>query len=125
MSQKHVRSTANRVGQESGRQLRSLHERGVLESVDGTTTTTRRRPGELKVADGVRIVKDGAVVLDELGQGCGGRSVQLCIHGEAGGVQHGGRWGLRAGDGCGEWSHGVDCNSCLFEAEVSRFAQKC
>lgn len=106
---KHLPSTADRVAQEGGGQLRSLHEGGVLESVDSTTAATGRRPGDLKVADGVSIVKDGAVILDKLCQGCRGRGMQLCVHWEGCGVQHGGRWRLRAGDGSGEWSHGVDC----------------
>lgn len=65
---KRVRSTTDRVEGDGGRKLRSLHEGGELEGVDGATAATGWGPGKLKVADGVRIVKDSTEVLNKLGQ---------------------------------------------------------
>lgn len=113
------RSTADRVGLERRGQLRSLHKSRVLEGVDSTAAATRRGPGELEVADGVGIIKDGAVVLDELCQGCRGRGMQLCVQREGCVVQHVGCGGLRAGDvGRGEWSHEEDV--CVLSFKVIR-----
>lgn len=109
MNVRASRSATDRVGENGRRQLRSLHESRELEAVNGAATATRGRAGKLKVADGVGIVKHGAVVRNKLSQCRRRRGVQLSVQRERCGGQHRGRGGLGNGDvGRGEWSHGVD-----------------